>query len=164
MPGLPTQDWSWGRGFIWAHLSRGKTPLDLARERGKTEMVQILLNPQARAPQAMFFIVFRAGASWNSSHPFSESTLQWCIGSQDCADSCLLKHRCIAVNLSHQTLPSLRWWTSRLAVQREQTHHWCKFYPILRSASCGFHFPTVFLFVNAVSQPVETCRNQRTNG
>ena len=35
-------------------LSRGKTPLDCARERGKTEMEQFLLNWPARAPRPWF--------------------------------------------------------------------------------------------------------------
>jgi len=47
-------------------LSRGKTPLDVAREKRYTKMEQSLLNPQAWAPQVMVFVVFivyRAGAS-----------------------------------------------------------------------------------------------------
>ena len=35
-------------------LSRGKTPLDVAREQGETEMVQFLLNWPAWAPRPWF--------------------------------------------------------------------------------------------------------------
>ena len=52
----------------WVALSRGKTPLDLAREKGRTEMEQLLLNPPAWAPRAMVLVVFialRGGAGWN---------------------------------------------------------------------------------------------------
>ena len=66
MPGLPLKT-DLGERFA---LSRGKTPLDVAREKRDRKMEQSLLNPPAWAPQVMVFvgfIVYRAGASWNET-------------------------------------------------------------------------------------------------
>ena len=62
MPGLPTQDWSWGRGLLWAEV---RHHLILPGSEAKQRWCRSFWIRTPWRPRPWFSTFFRAGASWN---------------------------------------------------------------------------------------------------